>query len=155
MPSDPLLDVFGITQIAHWDRVTNKPRLVTRARSARGARAQLLSGGVSQPLPLTVGEVGPDCMEITLPTVHNAGLVVLADTAYPGWGVQVDGKASETVMVNGAFRGVSVGKSACCVQWRYEPSAWRLGMFISLFSVGIIAAVSVPILVARRRGETR
>ena len=156
-PNDPLLDSFTIEQIAHWDRVSNKTCLVARPRSAHAARAQLLPvlpDNTTEPLPLAVVESSPDCVEITLSLPHHAGVVLLADTAYPGWRVSVDGKAAEALVVNGAFRGVDVGEGASHVQWRYAPTLWRLGFFISLLTVGIITAVSAPILVARRRGRT-
>ena len=154
-PTDPLLDSFAIEQIAHWDRISNKTRVRTRPQSARSARAQLWPNSQSaenaaEPLPLMVMDTSPDAIDITLPTLHRAGLVVLADTAYPGWSVRVDSRAAQGMLVKGAFRGVSVGKDVSRVQWRYEPSLWRLGLFISLLTVGIITAMCVPPMTADR-----
>jgi hypothetical protein len=63
------------------------------------------------------------------------GLLVVADTAYPGWTASVDGKPVDIQLANVNFRAVDVPAGAQTVEFRYQPVHWLLGCFISLASV--------------------
>ncbi|MFN7974132.1 MAG: hypothetical protein U0166_17585 [Acidobacteriota bacterium] len=70
--------------------------------------------------------------------------VVLADAFYPGWTVEVDGR---TARLEGAaargipdvFRAVSILPGEHAVRFRYVPSSYRLGLFLSLLGAAIAA----------------
>jgi hypothetical protein len=98
----------------------------------------------SKSLTLPVTDFNVDFVEVNLPVLHPAGLVVLSDALYPGWIVTVDGIKSEPLCVNGAFRGVLVRENSSVVRWTFDPVPWRLGLFISLLTVGIMTMITVP-----------
>lgn len=69
---------------------------------------------------------------------QTGGLLVLADTDYPGWTAAVDGSPTRILRVNGAFRAVEVPAGASRVEFSYRP-AWLLpGILVSLISLLIM-----------------
>jgi len=76
------------------------------------------------------------------------GMLVVADTFYPGWQATVDGHPAPVVEVYGALRGVVVGPGAHTVELRYRPlSVWG---GTALTVLGLLAAA---IVVLRSRRE--
>jgi hypothetical protein len=63
------------------------------------------------------------------------GLLVVADTAYPGWTATIDGKPADIQLANVNFRAVQVPAGAQTVEFRYQPVHWLIGGFISLASI--------------------
>jgi len=61
--------------------------------------------------------------------------LILTDLAYPGWVVYVDGKPAKVEIQEGLFRAVELQPGQCLVSWRYHPSSYRWGQFISLMAV--------------------
>jgi hypothetical protein len=108
-------------------------------------------------LRLRVVDTSPVSVEIMLPSPHPPGLVALADVGFPGWTVTTDGKAADPLCINGAFRGVVVGTDARLVRWTFASNPWRVGLFISLLTVGIMAVMVAPAVDAfvRSLGLTR
>ncbi len=60
-----------------------------------------------------------------------AGLLVLADAAYPGWKATVDGQPTQVLTVDGLFRGVEVGEGQHEVVFYYEPLSVKIGLIVS------------------------
>ncbi len=75
-------------------------------------------------------------------TAHAAasGLLVLADTAYPGWQATVDGRPTPIIRTNLMFRGVALEPGAHEIVFSYRPAAWRVGAGISLAALGLLIA---------------
>lgn len=70
------------------------------------------------------------------------GLLVLAETAYPGWRVTVDGAAAEPLTAYTTVRAVCVPAGQHVVEWRFVPTifAWGGGItVVSLLLVGVAA----------------
>jgi uncharacterized membrane protein YfhO len=65
------------------------------------------------------------------------GTVVLSDTFYPGWRARVDHQAAGIFPVNGAMRGVAVGRGSHTVTMRYRPLSVYLGAGLTLLGVAI------------------
>jgi hypothetical protein len=125
--------------------IVNSPRWDGQPVSESGLNSGMRSGaGRAVPLPLTVRDISPNQVDVVLPLPHALGLVVVADSAYPGWFVTVNGEAAESLRLNGALRGVLVSKNASLVRWTYAPTTWRLGVFLSLVTVGIMALMAAP-----------
>lgn len=81
------------------------------------------------------------------------GMLVLADTFYPGWSVRVDGQVTKILPCDGMFRAVPIGEGKHRVDFRYNPLSLRLG-----FCFGIAVALFIAfqmrhlvIRVARKR----
>lgn len=67
------------------------------------------------------------------------GMVVLSDTAYPGWRARVDHRPAEIHEVNGAMRGVAVPRGTHTITMRYRPVSVYLGAALTL--LGILGAL--------------
>lgn len=67
----------------------------------------------------------------------DPGLLVLADTNYPGWQARVDGSPARIYAVDGTFRGVEVLSGAREVEFRYAPPAFAWARIISFGSLSI------------------
>lgn len=69
------------------------------------------------------------------------GLLVIADTYYPGWTAWVDGTPAPIYPANHLFRAVPVSPGTHRVELRYEPRSFRLGA--ALFAVAALACAGV------------
>lgn len=72
------------------------------------------------------------------------GYLVLADTYYPGWQVEVDGRPAEIVRADLTFRAVALEAGEHTVEFRFEPASIRLGLGISLaawLGLGLVAVI--------------
>ena len=63
---------------------------------------------------------------------HDGGLLVLADTYYPGWRVYIDGVEGLIMRANHVFRAVVVPAGARAVVFIYEPASFRYGLMLSM-----------------------
>jgi len=68
-------------------------------------------------------------------TLERPGLVVLNDTAYPGWRAYVDGREADILNSNYLFRGVLVEGGRHQVVFRYQPGSFQAGLVISLLAL--------------------
>jgi hypothetical protein len=71
--------------------------------------------------------------------LRTPGLVVLADTHYPGWRLTVDGRAAEILRTDGAMRGALVGAGEHRLVYRYDPASLKIGAGLTV--AGIVALV--------------
>lgn len=79
-------------------------------------------------------------------------LAVLTDTAFPGWNAYVDGILTPIYRANYLFRGVRIPRGTHTVEFRYEPSSFRIGGILSLLSLIALAIILlIPPLISRRR----
>jgi hypothetical protein len=81
--------------------------------------------------------------------LDGAGVFVVSEQHYPGWTVEVDGRAQELHVVDGIFRGVELAEGEHEVIFRYRPTYWTYCLAASA-----IAAL-VALLLALRRGDPR
>jgi hypothetical protein len=72
----------------------------------------------------------PDAM-ILEADLSAAGLVVVADTYYPGWSATIDGTATPIYPANLLFRAVSVPAGRHTIVFRYAPRSLRYGWWIA------------------------
>jgi len=89
-------------------------------------------------------------VDITVQT-DTPGYVLLADTYYPGWRVDVDGLPATICRANGAQRAAFVEPGEHRVQFRYAPASIRLGATISISTLVVVALGLVRL---GRRGGT-
>ncbi len=89
----------------------------------------------------------PEQVTVQTSSRHSA-LLVLTDTYFPGWNAAVDGKAVPIHRVDYLLRGVQVPAGSHRVEFRYQPTSWRIGWIISGVTLLVLVAIS---LVAWRR----
>lgn len=94
---------------------------------------------------LRVRDLSPQQVEVS---DARYGELVLADTAYPGWRVWVNGKPQSWSVADSAFRSVIVTVFPSLVLWRYQPDTFRIGLYLSLAGCGAIAGACMFWLLA-------
>ncbi|HWO42212.1 MAG TPA: YfhO family protein [Candidatus Eisenbacteria bacterium] len=73
------------------------------------------------------------------------GVMVLADSFYPGWKAYVNGKETAILRANYFFRGLPLPTGRHRIEFRYEPLSFKIGLIgsiatlLGLVSVGVIA----------------
>lgn len=71
------------------------------------------------------------------------GLLVLADTYYPGWKAYVDNQETEILPVNLNSRGVIIDRGEHQIKFSYQPKSLEIGKLVSLGAVIILLLVSL------------
>src|SRR5262249_9017187 len=109
-------------------------------------RAELepnLSGRPSWPSErVRVTYPSPQRAELTA-TLESAGLVVLADVAYPGWELTIDGKPAPIYRVNRLMRGAAVPAGTHHLIFRYAPMSLAAGRLISVIGLGALVVLGI------------
>jgi len=78
------------------------------------------------------------------------GMVILADTWYPGWQARVDGRLTPIHEAYGFLRGVVVERGEHTLEFRYRPASVYGGMALS--AAALLAVAVLLIAPARRAG---
>lgn len=78
------------------------------------------------------------------------GILVLTDAYYPGWKVLVDGAEKTILRANYFFRAVKLAAGHHRVEFIYDPASFKIGLAISLLTIGIFVAVPVSGLLRRK-----
>jgi hypothetical protein len=115
------------------------------------ARAKAYLGG-TPPEPsesVTVTRSDPQRVELRA-VLDRPGLIVLADTDYPGWRLTIDGTAAPIERTNRLMRGAFVKAGTHVLVYTYRPTSFLLGAGISLG--GLIALVVAAVRIRRTRG---
>jgi hypothetical protein len=82
-------------------------------------------------------------------SLDRAGILVLNDTAYPGWVAELDGRHIPWIKANYLFRGVLLPPGKHTVRFRYRPASFRHG--VALGGLALAGLLAVGILRPRRR----
>jgi hypothetical protein len=84
--------------------------------------------------------------------LDHPGLVILADTYYPGWRLTIDGRPSPIWRANRMMRGAAVPAGEHTLIYTYEPLSFRIGAFGS--TVGLIVLLALPWASRQRSGDS-
>jgi hypothetical protein len=84
----------------------------------------------------------------------NPGVLVLADSFYPGWHVYVDGKEQRLLRANYFFRAVRIGQGEHIVEFKYEPYWFKIGKLVSIATLTTVVMISM-FLVLKPRWQER
>jgi hypothetical protein len=76
--------------------------------------------------------------------LSEPGILVLTDAFYPGWKARVDGKEQKILRANYLFRAVELPAGNHKVEFIYDPESFKVGLAISLFTIGLL--VTVPLI---------
>jgi hypothetical protein len=80
------------------------------------------------------------------------GVLVLADSFYPGWRAYVDGKEEKIVRANLFFRAVSLSAGKHRVEFRYQPVSLTIGAAISLATLcGLLVWSAIALFAGRSK----
>lgn len=135
-----LLRRAGIGAIAFGDSAEEWRIIFT---AVPGARAWMVQGETEvrwqMPTPQHV-RLFPD----------KSGELVLADSAYPGWRVWIDGQPTRWKQYEECFRAVEVPEGARQVEWRYTPDTFRVGLFLTCLGLSIVIGMAVCALSTSR-----
>jgi len=83
---------------------------------------------------------------------EGPGLLVLRDVAAPGWQATVNGRPTEILRADHAFRAVAVPDGSSTVVFRYFPDALRLGITTAILGVLALLAM-LGVQLSRRRNR--
>ncbi|MAT96485.1 MAG: hypothetical protein CL608_05020 [Anaerolineaceae bacterium] len=75
-------------------------------------------------------------------------LLVLSETAYPGWRVYVDGVEQEWQIAYTAVRATCVPAGEHTIEWRYQPRSYMFGGLLSLLG---LVLVGTAVFMGRRK----
>jgi uncharacterized membrane protein YfhO len=78
--------------------------------------------------------------------------LVLADAYYPGWKAYVNGKEQVIRRANLFFRAVVLPAGTHTVEFRYDPTSFKLGLAIS---IATIVAISLAWIICVLRGRKK
>ncbi|MFM7322816.1 MAG: hypothetical protein ACKO5K_15045, partial [Armatimonadota bacterium] len=73
--------------------------------------------------------------------VGTAGTVRISETAAPGWRAFIDDRPVAWRAADG-FREVDVPATGRELRWEYDPSAWRIGLFVTFLGTCILGTLS-------------
>ncbi len=74
--------------------------------------------------------------------LNGAGILILADSYYPGWQAYVDGKRQMILRANLFFRAVVLSQGEHTVEFRYEPRSFLIGLTVSLLTLCALVLIS-------------
>ncbi len=88
-------------------------------------------------------------------TLGDPGVLVLADSYYPGWKVFVDERQGKILQANHFFRGVELPAGNHRVEFVYDPLSFKLGLVISSLTAAFLFAVPLVGWILRRAALRR
>jgi hypothetical protein len=68
-------------------------------------------------------------------SLDRSGILVLNDTSYPGWTVDIDGRSADWVDANYLFRSVLLSRGKHTVRFRYRPKSFYGGAALGGFTI--------------------
>lgn len=137
------------------NRVVHDPRRVVWLESStRRALDAFLPGGLTAPdETVAVARYEPDRVELDA-VLRRPGIVVLADTLYPGWSLTIDGRAAPMIAANRMMRAAAVDAGRHRLVYSFRSASFQAGFIVSglgLAALVLLAAWSL----ATRRGDRK
>jgi hypothetical protein len=100
-----------------------------------------VAGAVAEGIrPARVTSFSPGLVTVRANT-ETPGWLVLTDTYFPGWRSSVNGREATIAPANYAFRAVPIPAGDSTITFTYDPASYRIGLFLSCLSLGIIGAL--------------
>jgi len=81
----------------------------------------------------------------------EAAFLFMSEAYYPGWQAYVDGRQTEILRANYAFRAIPLGPGSHQIEVVCEPSSFKVGLMISLLTVLSLLAATVISCMKKRR----
>lgn len=70
--------------------------------------------------------------------VASGGFLFLSDNFYPGWRAFIDGQETKIYRADYTFRAVFLPKGEHTVKFIYDPQTFKIGLWLSLISLGVL-----------------
>ncbi len=86
----------------------------------------------------------PERVEV-LVAAAAPGVLVLRDSAYPGWRARLDGEPTPLLRADGLFRAVAVPAGMHSVVFEFRPQPLRVGGAVSVATLAVVVAVALLI----------
>jgi hypothetical protein len=83
----------------------------------------------------------------------SPALLVVSESAYPGWQVTIDGETAESLLAYTTIRGVCVPAGSHTIEWRFRPIIFVAGGGVTLAALLVIALAASSLW--SRPGEER
>jgi hypothetical protein len=117
-----------------------------------------LMGYVSRQVPLpdesvTITRHEPQRVEL-LVRLRQPGLVILADTDYPGWRLTIDGQSAPILRANRMMRGAAVMGGEHRLVYVYDAWSFRIGGAVSIVGLMVLLVLAIRPLYPRLRQRT-
>lgn len=96
----------------------------------------------SSPNVVEINHYSSNELTINTDTSEN-GILVLSDSYYPGWKVEVNGKPETILLADGIYRAVAVPKGKSVVNFKYEPDSFKYGIIISGASLAFLMGLLI------------
>jgi hypothetical protein len=74
--------------------------------------------------------------------LDRPGLVILADTYYPGWRLRIDGKPAPILRANRLMRGAVVPAGEHTLVYTYQPASFWIGAMISMAGLIVLLVLT-------------
>ena len=84
-------------------------------------------------------------------SLDSPGILVLADSFYPGWNAYVNGRQEKIYRANLFFRAVRLSAGTHNVEFLYEPRSFAIGRAVSIVTLSLIIAAWMLLYMRRRR----
>jgi hypothetical protein len=84
-------------------------------------------------------------------SLDSPGILVLADSFYPGWNAYVNGRQEKVYRANLFFRAVPLPAGTHTVQFRYEPRSFAIGRAVSIITFLSVIAVAILLYLRKHR----
>lgn len=134
----PLVDIFGVKYVASEEEIHAKGFDLVREGTIKVYKNSevypraWLEGGTDGQDRVMFKDYAWDRVEME---ARGPGELVLADTFFPGWQAEVDGKATRIEAFRELFRSVRLGPGPHRVVMTYRPWSFRIGIWFSVFSL--------------------
>jgi hypothetical protein len=119
-----------------------------------GQPVPMQSGRLPYVYPIKLKEIGPDALYMRF-KARGPGMLVLSDTALPGWHSTTDGKSSDILVGDSMIRVVPVPRKGWhTVAMTYNPEPFRVGLYVSLVMSCFLSAWFVAAVLSRARSNS-
>jgi hypothetical protein len=99
-----------------------------------------------------VRDVSPNCVAVELGR-GGGGYLFLADSYAPGWHAYTEAGELRVRVADVAFRAVALPEGTESVTFRYEPSSFRVGVFVSLLALAAVLGAAGGMLALRGEAQ--
>ena len=74
---------------------------------------------------------------------ESEAILVLAETAYPGWRVKVDGQTAEAITAYTTLKAVCVPPGTHEIVWTYAPTVYQVGGLVTIATLLLVVAAVI------------